>query len=585
MEHSFYIPVMGLGFTVDTPIKVARYGISSVISIVDDELLEHMRAFYCEREKLSYKPIDKQDEDSRARRITAYLNLVHDVVQNQFVKLKKDGFIAESDLTNYFSYLPDTSALKQQYMQMQSLANTVDRSRAQAQLLKQLELGAIDVNIMSKVDKANEVHYGVLPEKYYSDALAALRGFAQSKLHAGIVLSAGMNPRLYSYLSEWDDFYPQEDGRLKKSVILKVSDYRSALIQAKFLAKRGIWVSEFRIESGLNCGGHAFATEGLLLGPILESFKKQRDALYEELFTLLRNALLATGRVCPARMPLRITAQGGVGTAAEHSFLMQYYGIDAVGWGSPFLLVPEATNVDAHTLQELVDAEPDDFYVSNASPLGVPFNHFKKSSAERLRKNRIMAGIAGSPCEKKYLVSNTEFTKTPICTASRAYQRLKIKQLNKDGLMGEELQLAVEEIQEKACLCQGLAASAYLVNGLPAPNDDCSVSICPGPNLVWFKGIFSLKQMIDHIYGRKSLLTTNERPNLFVGELSLYLAHLKKHSSKRKADSEYIQRFLEGLRQGIYYYRNLSRDFQHVYPDVLGSMDKALSTAEEELIA
>lgn len=50
-----------------------------------------------------------------------------------------------------------------------------------------------------------------------------------------------------------------------KKVVIKVSDYRSALIQGKYLAKKGIWVSEFRIESGLNCGGHAFATDGYLL--------------------------------------------------------------------------------------------------------------------------------------------------------------------------------------------------------------------------------------------------------------------------------------------------------------------------------
>ena len=29
--HKFYIPVMGTGFTTDTPLKVARYGISSVV--------------------------------------------------------------------------------------------------------------------------------------------------------------------------------------------------------------------------------------------------------------------------------------------------------------------------------------------------------------------------------------------------------------------------------------------------------------------------------------------------------------------------------------------------------------------------
>ena len=32
-EHTFHIPVMGLAYTVDSPVKVARFGISSVISI------------------------------------------------------------------------------------------------------------------------------------------------------------------------------------------------------------------------------------------------------------------------------------------------------------------------------------------------------------------------------------------------------------------------------------------------------------------------------------------------------------------------------------------------------------------------
>ena len=37
-EHQFHIPVMGTAFTIDTPLKVARFGISSVVSLCDDEL-------------------------------------------------------------------------------------------------------------------------------------------------------------------------------------------------------------------------------------------------------------------------------------------------------------------------------------------------------------------------------------------------------------------------------------------------------------------------------------------------------------------------------------------------------------------
>ena len=44
--HTFNIPVMGLAYTIDSPIRVAHLGISSVISIMDDELIEKMNAFY-----------------------------------------------------------------------------------------------------------------------------------------------------------------------------------------------------------------------------------------------------------------------------------------------------------------------------------------------------------------------------------------------------------------------------------------------------------------------------------------------------------------------------------------------------------
>ena len=99
-----------------------------------------------------------------------------------------------------------------------------------------------------------------------------------------------MNPRLYNYLGNFKDFDVNEDGEFSKKVVIKVSDYRSALIQGKYLAKKGIWVSEFRIESGLNCGGHAFATDGFLLGPILEEFKLKRQELIDTLFEIYSKA-------------------------------------------------------------------------------------------------------------------------------------------------------------------------------------------------------------------------------------------------------------------------------------------------------
>jgi hypothetical protein len=59
MSHTFHIPVLGLGYSVDTPIKVSRFGISSVASIVDDELIERMRKKYYLEQGETYIPIGK----------------------------------------------------------------------------------------------------------------------------------------------------------------------------------------------------------------------------------------------------------------------------------------------------------------------------------------------------------------------------------------------------------------------------------------------------------------------------------------------------------------------------------------------
>ncbi len=149
-----------------------------------------------------------------------------------------------------------------------------------------------------------------------------------------MVFSAGMNPRLYSYLAEFEGFFPDLAGVCAKRIILKVSDYHSATVQGKYLAKRGLWVSEYRIESGLNCGGHAFATKGLLLGPILEEFRKNRHELGEQLRAAYYQALTRAGRPLPARAPeIRVTVQGGIGTAEEDRMLRDCYGVEGTRLG------------------------------------------------------------------------------------------------------------------------------------------------------------------------------------------------------------------------------------------------------------
>src|SRR5690606_5170194 len=111
-------------------------------------------------------------------------------------------------------------------------------------------------------------------------------GYVNSNLEgSSIVFSAGMNPRLYNYLERCRQFDADENGAFRKKIIIKVSDYRSALIQGKYLARKGIWVSEYRIESGLNCGGQAVATYGCLMGSILEEFRHLKQELVDTRFS------------------------------------------------------------------------------------------------------------------------------------------------------------------------------------------------------------------------------------------------------------------------------------------------------------
>ena len=67
--HSFHIPVMGLGFTIDSPVKLAHYGIDSAVALADDSLIEKMREFYCRKFNIPYKPITARDFDYRCERI------------------------------------------------------------------------------------------------------------------------------------------------------------------------------------------------------------------------------------------------------------------------------------------------------------------------------------------------------------------------------------------------------------------------------------------------------------------------------------------------------------------------------------
>ena len=584
--HSFHIPVMGIGFTIDTPLKVAQYGMDSVISLVDDILLEKLRKMYSEKFEMPYKEITNKMDDFRAKRITSYLNMMNDLATQKFETLKNSTLEKSSELKDYISMLPDSSTIKEEYKKLTSKGISFTEIKKWAS--KNLSMGSIDVNIMTKVDKDNYKKSEKLPTEF-NDAHAALRGFANSDLASSVVLSAGMNPRLYSYIAQFDDFFPDVNGEIKKKIILKVSDYRSALIQGKFLAKKGLWVSEYRIESGLNCGGHAFATDGFLLGPVLEEFKQNRKDFQLSIQELLYQVLESLGKVVPKNlMSLDITAQGGVGTEEEHEFLIDHYNVDSVGWGSPFLLVPEATTVDKKTLDQLAKAKEEDLYLSDISPLGVPFNNLRKNTKDIEKEIAINNGKPGSACPKKFVALNKEFNEKGICTASRKYQTQKIEELKDLNLSSDEHKLQYHKIIEKTCTCVGLGTSALLAYDMDTKVEGTGVSVCPGPNMAYYSDVMSLKDITNHIYGRANMMFRPDRPNMFIKELDIYLEYLKNRINETKGalnrkQEKYFSTFTNNLKEGISYYVDLFDGMKEISSSIKIKVLNELEDSKEVL--
>ncbi len=627
-SHSFHIPVMGVGYTIDTPVKVAHLGIDSVISLLDDKLLEKMREFYCKKFEIPYYEITEKIEDFRAKRITSYLNLMHGLAEQKFEEFKKataekinelinvaedkrtelkevvknlDVACIKEDLKNaavskfeglkntaeekfnelkeFLNQLPNASVLKDDFQSLRS--KFINPSEIKKWINDNFSMGMIDVNIMTKVDKDNYLKGEKLATEF-NDAHAALRGFANSDLHSSVVLSAGMNPRLYSYIEQFEDFYPDANGYIKKKIILKVSDFKSAIIQGKYLAKKGLWISEYRVESGLNCGGHAFATEGFLLGPILAEFRDQREELINTVHELLVTALETKKRPVPEnKLPLKITAQGGVGTAEEHQFLIDHYGVDSVGWGSPFLLVPEATTIDNATIDKLIDAKEEDLYLSNISPLGIPFNNLRTNTKDLEKLTLIGKGKPGSNCPKRYAALNNEFADKGLCIASRQYQKLKIADLNKQNLPTTEYKKKYTKIVEKSCICNGLGTSALIANNIDTKIEGQGVSICPGPNMAYFSEKMSLKDMINHIYGKSNMMHRPDRPNMFVKELKIYMDYLKDKieetkTSMNKKQEKYLESFEKNMEAGINYYQKMFGEMKGKFEDAKSNIMRDL---------
>ena len=323
------------------------------------------------------------------------------------------------------------------------------RIAAEAALTEKMEPGEIQANIMVGLN-------------HDEAAFDAVRGFAASKVAGALVLSAGVNLSVFEEIAKCKDFYRTGTRPPKKKIILKVSDYRSALVQGRYLAKKGLEVYEYRIESGVNCGGHAFFESKKLLLDVVREFVEKRKELFETTRSMIakfadsciaaNNAANASASgaanvpvqgILPPPSPARITAQGGL-CAPEDIAQFLSLGIDGVGVGTPFLLVPQATSVDKETRRLLASAKSEDVCISHASPLGIPFVNLQTSTAARICEQKIQEYFApeseksgspelkpGFPCRQHYLCQNIPGFDHPVCMASREYVMHRLAEIDK----------------------------------------------------------------------------------------------------------------------------------------------------------
>ena len=181
--------------------------------------------------------------------------------------------------------------------------------------------------------------------------------------------------------------------------------------------------------------------------------------------------------------------------------------------------MPEATNVDDGTRELLRRAKADDLYLSDISPLGIPFNTVRGTGSEIWTTEQWRRGTPGSPCGKGFAVTSNEFSEIPLCLASRQYQSLKLAEIDgQDIPAAEEKEALKAAVVKKTCICTHLGNGILIKLGSEIQTV-APPAVCPGPNLAWFDRLYTLKEMVDHIHGRGPSLVPQERPHMFAQEL------------------------------------------------------------------
>ena len=207
---------------------------------------------------------------------------------------------------------------------------------------------------------------------------------------------------------------------------------------------------------------------------------------------------------------------------------------------------------------------------------------------DKEKLNFIDKNRPGSSCPKKSVALNKEFSENGLCTSSRQYQHLKIKALDNQNLSKDDYNNQYDKIVEKSCICVGLGTSTLIVKGLGTKREGKGVSVCPGPNMAYFSKQLSLKEMIQHIYGRANVITDQNRPNIFIKELNIYIDYLKNQfeetqNSMNKKQEQYLNKFANNLDDGISYYNNLFKSLKDKFNDSKSNILSELDNSKKRL--
>ena len=94
--------------------------------------------------------------------------------------------------------------------------------------------------------------------------------------------------------------------------------------------------------------------------------------------------------------------------------------------------------------------------------------------------------------------------------------------------------------------------------------------------------------MTDHIYCSDNVISRNDRPNMFIKELDLYLDYLynkieEARDTMTKKQEKYLINFSRNLEDGINYYHNLFSNVKDKFEDTKSIIINDLMTSKESL--